>query len=107
MSTLAELIAHRATAVTAYSDALAAFKTAYVNLAALDATLANRNVGYGQPVATFAAAPFGPSGPSHVVGPNVFPFRHPVASPNFTASWDDEINAQLRTRLAAFPTPDE
>lgn len=44
MSTLSQLTTQRAAAGAAYASAVDALKTAYINLAALDRTMENRNV---------------------------------------------------------------
>lgn len=53
MSTLSQLTTQRAAAGTAYASAVDALKTAYINLAALDRTIENRNVGGPVPVLSF------------------------------------------------------
>lgn len=93
MSTLQELNAHHQTALADYATALNAFRDAYVNLAALERTLANNNVG-GTRHSTF--------GPR----PDVISLRHPIAAPNTADDWPERITAATNARIAAFPTPD-
>lgn len=50
MSTLSQLMTQRAAAGAAYASAVDALRTAYINLAALDRTMENRNVAAGIPV---------------------------------------------------------
>lgn len=49
MSTFSQLMTQRAAAGAAYASAVDALKTAYINLAALDRTMENRNVAAGVP----------------------------------------------------------
>lgn len=53
MSTLSQLMTQRAAAGVAYASAVDALKTAYENLAALDRTIENRNVGGSTPMLSF------------------------------------------------------
>lgn len=55
MSTLSQLTTQRAAAGAAYASAVDALKTAYINLAALDRTMENRNV-----TAPLPSAPYPP-----------------------------------------------
>lgn len=50
MSTFSQLMTQRAMAGAAYASAVDALKTAYINLAALDRTMENRNVAAGYPM---------------------------------------------------------
>lgn len=56
MSTLSQLMTQLAAAGAAYASAVDALKTAYVNLAAFDRTIENRNVGGPVPVLSFTAS---------------------------------------------------
>lgn len=95
MSTLSELQTHYDEAISDYATALNAFRDAYVNLAALERTLANGQVCAGHLV----RGQFGPL-------PDVIFFRHTAATPNIQGDWWERIGAATNARLATYPTPD-
>lgn len=98
MSTLAELQQHRADAGAAYVDAVAALKTAYVNLAAIDLALENSKLlGLTQPsfhrdfTLLCDGARF---------------LQHRQYAPTITPTWHSEAIAAAASIIAAYPTPD-
>jgi hypothetical protein len=91
MSTLPELITHRATAGARYVAALAELRAAFGDLGVIERLLESK-VG--------TTATFG--GPR----PDPLPLRHPIYAPNVGGSFEDDLRAAHATRLAAFGTPD-
>jgi hypothetical protein len=100
MSTTAELRAHYATAGAAYAAAFTAFKNAWVSLRAHEIALCNSKV--------CAEANM----PSTGAQPDIVALSHPTFLPLpgatiGTSNWADLANAQARTLIANWPTPDE
>jgi hypothetical protein len=86
---MASLSDVRDAAVADYAAKLAAFRSAYVELAALDRVLAS----YGN-----ARQGFGPP-------PDLITLRHAFAAPGFGGNLADDIRASVEQKLAAFPNP--
>jgi hypothetical protein len=82
---ISDLIAARDAAVSDYASKLAAFRTSYVELSALDRVLA----GYGN-----ARPTFGPP-------PDLIPLRHPYAAPDFGGNLADDIAASMNEKTGA------
>jgi hypothetical protein len=79
MATLSELTSARSAALDDYAAKLAAFKTAYVELAALDrAVLVHTD-----------------SVPSFNGVPDIISLRHPIVNPNEPGDWANAITARL------------
>jgi hypothetical protein len=79
--TLDEIKAAQVVAGERYSAAVAEFRAAFIDLAALDMALANGNSGHNETVATFA-----PHFPD-----NAAVFAHPVFAPQHIGRWSDEV----------------
>jgi hypothetical protein len=94
MASLPQLLAAHESAVADYTVKLAAFKSSYIELAALDRALSSQRVGHAQNMPGF--------GPM----PDVISLRHQRAAPNEPA-WFDAFDARFRQIMAEFPTPDE
>ena len=92
MSTLAELITHRATAGARYVAAVAELRAAFGDLGAIERLLEPK-VG--------TTPTFG--GPR----PDPIPLRHPVYAPNIGGSFQDDVMSAYAVRSAAFGAPDE
>ena len=90
MSTLSELIAERDTAMHEYASKLAAFRVAFVELAALDIVLGSSAVGYQQQRPGFAELP------------DPVRLRHEFATPDFGGRFADDIAASVNLKLARF-----
>jgi hypothetical protein len=91
---LSELKSARATAGARYAAALAELRESLVDLAALDAALANKNVNPG----FLEHATYGlPKIPPHLAA-----FEHREFAPNLGANLHDQIRASLTTYLAGF-----
>ncbi len=90
--TFSELKSARATAGVAYQSAVQQLRDAYIELAALDAALANGNVGHGEVVRTFGRLP-----------QNVDGFMHAEFAPIYPAiDWRDLIAARRDQLLKSF-----
>ena len=90
MSTLPELIMHRATAGARYAAAVVELRAAFGDLGAIERLLESH----------LGTTPsFGPP-------PDVIPLRHPVYAPNVTGSFADDIRVAHAIRAARFGTLD-
>ncbi len=86
MSTRSELIAARATAGATYASAIAAWRAAYIELAALDIVVAN---------ATQGGDGFARSFTGEVASTGVpWPLRHPVYAASELAGIDDAVRSR-------------
>lgn len=95
MATLSQLQTARTSAGATYVSALAAFKTAFVNLAAYDMTLRNKNVGGGQ-VPTFTVRD------RLAMIEALRMFAHNEFQPTVTGDWEEQIVAALNSNLSSF-----
>lgn len=95
MSTLSQLITQRAAAGAAYASAVHALKTAYVNLAALDRTIENRNVGGPVPVLTFLRD-------KSALDDLVRLLQHAEFAPSLKQDWPAQIITASNTQVASF-----
>ncbi|MDH2403188.1 hypothetical protein QCM77_25040 [Bradyrhizobium sp. SSUT18] len=108
MSTLSQLTTQRAGA--AYASAVDALKTAYINLAALDRTMENRNVNAPIPV-PYAPGPLPNSAPVSVlsflrdknaVDDLVRLLQHAEFAPSLKQDWPAQIVTASNTQIASF-----
>lgn len=92
--TLSELKTARATAGSRYSAAVAELRESLVDLAALDAALANANVNPGFLDHATCGLP--------KIPPHLAAFEHREFAPNLGANLHDQIRSSLTTYLAGF-----
>lgn len=116
MSTFSQLTTQRAAAGAAYASAVDALKTAYINLAALDRTLENRNVAAGYPmtgdppgyVAGFLPNPGAPAVLSFLRDKSalielVRLLQHAEFTPGLKQqNWQAQIETASNTQIASF-----
>ncbi|MCD9825337.1 hypothetical protein [Bradyrhizobium japonicum] len=109
MSTLSQLIAQRAAAGAAYASAVDALKTAYINLAALDRTLENRNVSAPVPSVVFGPIPNGGPVPvlsflrdKNAVDDLVRLLQHAEFAPSLKQDWPVQIITASNAQVASF-----
>ncbi|WP_262048195.1 hypothetical protein [Bradyrhizobium sp. Bra78] len=109
MSTLLQLTTQRAAAGAAYASAVDALKTAYINLAALDRTMENRNV--VTPVPSVVFGPLPNSQPALVlsflrdknaVDDLVRLLQHAEFAPSLKQDWPAQIISASNTQVASF-----
>jgi hypothetical protein len=95
MTALTDMIAARATAGTRYLAAVQELRAAYVDLAAIDRALDNRNLGIQDaaqlPVRTFNGA---------VQEGVPFSLRHPIYAADSGDSWESDVVSSFVTKLA-------
>jgi len=94
MSSLAQLISARDAAATDYATKVAALRTSFVELAALDIVLGSPGVGYQQQRPGFGDYP------------DALIFRHAFAAPTFGGSFAADVKARVAAIMAAYPSPD-
>lgn len=99
MATLSQLQTSRTSAGAAYVSALAAFKTAFVNLAAYDMTLRNRNV---DPAGTPLKYPTFKVRDRLALIEALRMFEHAEFQPTVTGDWEEQIVAAVNSNLASF-----
>jgi hypothetical protein len=93
MATLSQLQSSRVTAGATYVSALAAFKAAYVALAALDLTLSNRNI--MNDVFTFPR--------DHAAMDDMIrQLQHAQFAPNLPHDWESSILSTSNAQVTAF-----
>jgi hypothetical protein len=91
--TLDDLISKQASAGERYAAAVAEFRAAFVELAAIDAALDNGNSGHPEIVRSF--------GPLLPV--NISLFAHPVFAPDVTVRlWPSEVHEKRDALVASF-----
>jgi hypothetical protein len=92
MSTLSEMNAAREKAVTDYAAKWQAFRSAFVELAAYDIALANRNLGNaGAPTHSFPSSHF-----------ETIQFQHPDAMPSIVGRIADDVTARVHRLVSGF-----
>jgi hypothetical protein len=92
--TLDDLITNQTKAGERYAAAIAELHAAFIELAAIDATLDNGHSGHPDVVRSF--------GPLH---PNLGLFAHPVFAPDVTVgAWSDEVREKRDALIASFNT---
>lgn len=111
MSTLSQLTTQRAAAGAAYATAVDALKTAYINLAALDRTMENRNVVAPVPSVGVVFGPIPNGGTISVlsflrdknaVDDLVRLLQHAEFAPNLKQDWPAQIITASNTQVASF-----
>lgn len=109
MSTLSQLTTQRAAAGAAYASAVDALKTAYINLAALDRTMENRNVTAPVPSVVVGPIPNGGTAPvlsflrdKSAVDDLVRLLQHAEFAPNLKQDWPAQIVTTSNTQVASF-----
>ena len=97
MSTLPELIAHRATAGARYAAAVAELKASYIDLDAIERALCSGKAAYTQ-----SLAGFGGKRPWE----NIEQLQHTTYLPTVRGDWESDIKTAVAAKIAAFPTAD-
>jgi hypothetical protein len=88
---LSQMLTERDTRGTAYASAVDALKTAYVQLAGIDAALANKVV--GNPAANLPVHTFGEF-------PDPIRLQHPVYKASIAGDWASLANAERDSLIA-------